>query len=340
MDKFSKIKVFSVALMATASAGLISCGGDDDEGGSANGSDTAGIITTSDGENKLLTSVGDVKFEYDENNKLVGVTDSWDKYEVSYNPFKITKTYNYNSSDYTTQEVVSDISVNGKGAITSLKAEYIYEDDDLKEVTTTTMSFSYDGAGHLTSISGSSTEVDTEGDEKETYKASGTYTLTWSNNKLVKISENTSESDGYKYVETTEFEYGDDEYQNLSHQFADNMLAETELFGDYEWFAYLGYYGNGGNYLPTSAYIESESNDDDDYHSTNSESFNYKYSFNSDGTLSSESYKYNSSKNWITRKYTYNSMETRSMSTAVGSGKEVPQKARRGLSHLFFHKRR
>lgn len=338
MDKFSKIKVFSIALIATASTGFISCGGDDDEGISANGSDTAGIITTSDGEKKLLSSVGNTYFEYDENNKLISVNEGQDVYEVSYNPFKITQTQN--NSSYTQTEVISDISVNGKGAITSLKSVYTYDSDNSTEVTTTTMSFSYDGAGHLTSISGSSTEVDTEGDEKETYKASGTYTLTWSNNKLVKISENTSESDGYKFVETTEFEYGDDEYENQSHQFADNMLAETELFGDYEWFAYLGYYGNGGNYLPTSAYIESESNDDDDYNSTDSESFKYKYSFNSDGTLSSEAYKYNSSKNWVTRKYTYNSMETRSMSTAIKSDNEVPRKERRGLAHLFFHKRR
>lgn len=331
LSKLGKVKVLACACLAIVSTSLVSCGGDD-EGGSANGSDSAGIIKTSDGDKKLLTSVGDVSFEYDENNKLIGVSNGYEEYEISYSPFTITCASS--SGYYSEKSVISNISVNGRGAITSLKEVDTYEDDDLTEVTTTTISFSYDGAGHLTSFSGSSTEVDTEDGVKETYKASGSYKFTWSNNKIVKITQETKESDGYRYVETTEFGY-DEEFQNPCNQLSESSLAES--VENVEWLAYLGYLGIGGDYLPFSSYREWEDIGDDSDES-GSESLYYKYSFNSDGTLASESYSSRAnSKYWSTTKYSYNYLDdTRSMPTSFAASKE---KARGGFSRLFIHKK-
>lgn len=338
MIKFSdlgKVKALTLTCIAFVSVSFISCGGDDDEGASANGSDNAGIITTSDGEKKLLTAVGGTRFEYDENDKLTGISEQYgNEYEVSYNPFTITcnGTYSYDTQSIT----ISDISINGKGYITSLKEVSLYQSDDVKEEETTTLSLSYDGSGHITSISGNTVYKYSDSEETGTEKASGSYKFTWSSGKLVKISGTSSESDGSKYKVTVDFEYGDNEYPNLSHQFTDSMLGDA--LDDNGWLAYLGYIGIGGDYLPTSSYREWEDKYDDEEES-GSNTYTYSYSFNSDGTISSESYKYNSSKSWITTQYSYIGMESRTSSSTIMSSDKASTKARGGLSRLFIHKK-
>ena len=293
-----------VAALATAFS-LASCSDDDDDGGSDEGNPNAGLIETTAGTTLLLTSVGNIDFDY-EDGKLVQIEGSYYTITVSYYPFTITVTDDYDDDDNMTL-VMSDISVNGNGYITSasISEEYSYEDKYYSESETGSGSVkcSYDGNGHLTkmTLSGSGSGKEVEDDETYSYSSSfsASATLSWSGDLLqnVSCSYNASgkeDGDSWEEEEAAEIDYENStSYPNTTYQYTPNTTYYwSDLvieYGIFKSLAYLGYLGKGPSYHPVSAEIEGyekEFEDGEEWYSVEDDySRSYSYSLNSDGSV-------------------------------------------------------
>ena len=240
---------------------------DDDDSSSDTGSETAGQLTTSDGETLWITAVGSYVFEYDEG-KLVTINE----FALSENP--LTATY----YDYDDWAVTCYLTVNSSGYVSQLKID---EDDDY----TFTVKYSYNSTGHLTKIEGSDSWVD--GDES----SSGDLTmeLTWEGDYLQKSVYSYTYSGEYEdgsyegsETDTITYEYGDDTYPNVTWQYTPATAYAVD-FGYYDLtdgLAYVGYFGKGPSYHPNSCEYEYW-----DEEGSYSYSFSFTYSINSDGTV-------------------------------------------------------
>lgn len=247
---------------------------DDDDSPSDTGSETAGQLTTSDGETLWITAVGSYVFEYDEG-KLVMIND----YTLSENP--LTATY---YSYYDDWMVTCYLTVNSSGYVSRLEID---EDDDY----TLTVKYSYNSAGHLTKIEGSDFWVD----EDESYSSSGDLTmeLTWEGDYLQKSvysytysGEDEDGSYAGSEADTITYEYGDDTYPNVTWQYTPATAYAVD-FGYYDLtdgLAFVGYFGKGPSYHPDSCdyeYVEKWDEEEDGY----GVSLSFMYSINSDGTV-------------------------------------------------------
>lgn len=323
-------KALAFMLSALVCFSISSCSSDDDEEISQNGSDTAGQVTGSDGEKMLITQVGNTFYSYDSEGKLTAINTSYDgTYTVTYSPFKMVR--EVNGSSYSEKETVYDIAVNGKGAITSLKAEYVsYSYDEIDEQSSTSYSLSYDGAGHLTGISGSTSGYYYDDGEKYSGKANGSYKLTWSNNKLTKLVCTTNE-DGEVMKEEVTFEYGDDLYPNLSHQFTNSLWGSA--VEDIDVFSNIGLFGIGGDYLPIKAVCITTYTEDGETESE-TDTYNYSYTFNSNGTVASETYN-----GYNTERYSYSSLNNIASASAKALSRSMAQSVGKQFLLNYMFKR-
>lgn len=276
---------------------LTSCSSDDDEeGGSAEGSATAGQVSTTDGETLYITQVGDNVFSYDDKGKIAECkVYGSDVYNFSYNPFKISRSYQGNG--YTDNEEYTDISVNGKGAITSMKEYFDYtssKNEDENESGNGNLTCSYDGSGHLVSMKVTGTSTYKDDGKTVTEKSSLDYSFTWTDGKLMKIVC-TSVEDGERDVETVTFEYGDNAQRNVTKQWTDCFFGDC--IEEMEWLFYLGYFGVAGDYHPTGAtQVDSDGT---------TERFVYETGLNTNGSVNYTRYKYNSNYWNNKRQYSY-----------------------------------
>ncbi|MDO4160313.1 MAG: DUF4595 domain-containing protein [Prevotellaceae bacterium] len=277
------------SMVAIACFGLASCGDDDDDnGGSSNGSDKAGVLTTTDGTSIYLKQVGSLSFAYDTSGKVTSCSYYTDDYNFTYNPFTIT--HESNESYGTTKVELSNISLNGKGYITKMK-ESIYDtwSDGSYESSSGTYSFSYDGSGHLTKVSGSGSWTYYEDGETEKGSVHIEYHLTWSNGNLVKVVYKYNDS-GEEETETVTNDYDTSLYPNVTRQYTNNYFAQS--IEDLDFLFFLGYLGVAGEYHPVSAtYVCTY--EDEDTQETDTDSYKYKYTLNSNGSVATSSYSYN-----------------------------------------------
>lgn len=311
------------ALAALVCAGLGACSSDDD-GDSAGGE--TGVITNEDGSRVRVTRAGDYYFSYDEEGLLSAVRDgSSELYEVGQDPF----TLEYDQYDETETYTLSR---NGKGYITKMTEKYTYdsEDDEEWENGSATLSFSYDGSGHLTKITGSGSGTYYDDGEKEKYNAKLTYTFTWSDNLLTRMKY-VGEEDGDKYTVEVEYDYGDNVYENPSHQFANSYWAysATDVC---DILSSLGMLGIGGDYLPVSV-TETDTEDyEDEDEDSETYTYNYSYGFNSNGLLTYErcnrSYFY----------YSYEGVEDSEDEEAKAQRSVAPQRQKDLRPHRLFHR--
>lgn len=253
---------------------------DDDDSPSDTGSETAGQLTTSDGETLWITAVGSYVFEYDEG-KLVMINN----YTLSENPLTATY-YTFDGTE------TCYLTVNSSGYVSRLQID---EDDDY----TLTVKYSYNSAGHLTKIEGSDFWVD----EDESYSSSGDLTmeLTWEGDYLQKSvysytysGEDEDGSYGGSETSTITYEYGDDTYPNVTWQYTPATAYAVD-FGYYDitdGLTFVGYFGKGPSYHPDSCDYEEESVEKweedgewDEEVDSDGYNFSFKYSINNDGTV-------------------------------------------------------
>ncbi|MBE6304226.1 MAG: hypothetical protein E7089_09915 [Bacteroidales bacterium] len=270
---------------------------DNDEGGNTggdiviNGNNNGGSDTLNITNTKLLKSVGDLIFKYNENNSLVSIEKATygsedSKMEVTYNPLTFRYTYKYNSESWNENNVliVSNIKFNANGHVTSctFASDYQYHEYEGKggNKDNGNIAFKYNGT-NLTGIdligNGSEYEEDEDGEKYSlNYNFSRNCILTWSNGNLQSISITSNTTAGnygyYKLNSTLTYKYGNkqNETAQYTHAFAD-YLSYIFLEDEFTGLCYMNLFGEPSIDFPTSVEVtqtDEESYMDYEYNST------------------------------------------------------------------------
>lgn len=274
--KFSTV-ILPVCMMIAGAFMFVSCSDDDgDGGGSGSGSASGAATTTING--KLLTGVGDYRFVYDDKNRLTRVYDSYeDLMKIDYSSNKLIE-----------DEEEAKLSFTKNGYISKLSASWSEEDEDYSEKGSGTMSFTYDGSGHLTKIKMTSSFSGKEDGEKYSGSGSSEYTITWSDGNMTKVvGKVTEKEDGYKFEETvtSTFSYGSTD--NAFQQYTKALAYPFDLSDGLDYAAFVGLLGKSSAKLPSSlkeVYAYEEDGDSGSY----TETLNPSYTLNDDGSVKSE----------------------------------------------------
>lgn len=271
---------------------LNGCSSTDDDEGVA--STSAGVI---EGVAKVRvtqaeTQFGNYHFYYDDNGQIDHILNgNYKGYRFTYNPNKVI--WYENESGEEDDEV--SISYNSRGYVQKLEASSERKDGLSSWAGSGTSSYSYDGAGHLTKISSSWNENETEDGETILYTTNTTTTFTWQNDMLLSIAlEEIEKKNGeatWTHTSTITYDYQSDnieDYYNQYLQYAPSISKRLEGMGDGELeeaLAYIGLMGKGPQYLPISSkeeWVEIGNGRT----RTGSPSTTFSYGFNKDGTLS------------------------------------------------------
>ncbi len=304
---------------------LLSCSKDDAD---SNGSSVSypkedlSIINTSDGGTVLLSSIdNDIRINYDELCRPTYYR-HWDggdfKYNISYDPYKITPTSDSNFFDMDEVSLSADF-YESNGYLSKFVLDGAYDDDD-ETVKWSIQNFKYDSSGHLTGLA-----INVSG-TADGYSMSYTYnySATWSNGNLTKSSWSLKES-WATVTWTSSFEYGDD-----TNQYRQPTLALIVGAADPDGYVLtslylLGYLGTGTANLPTSAsYSETYKAYGEEDEDSWSDSFSYTK--NEDGTIATE---YFDGWNWA---YSYYAVES-ATDTDAEESESLSSAARPSRSH-------
>lgn len=311
-------KVLLASLFVTACAVFVSCSDDDDEGGSI----PTGPVATYAGN--LVKKAGPYTFYYDENGRCS---------KIESNGYDGAGEFDYSKGTYTLDDddQVYKVTFNGKGYITKLSTSWNYPDYDGNDYTGNgTLSFSYDGDGHLIgcTINGTETVVNDEGSEK--YNETGKGVMTWVNGNLMKTSKVYDAVWGgekYKNTYDCEFEYGNQ--RNVTGQYCSTLIDGISM--ELDALALVGMFGTASAYLPVKC-STSELFEGDLYENTKYPTF----TLNSDGTIDSEN-------NWGRWNYSYTSVgEGASYMPRSNKAKALSsvEKAKKARSLFIHHDRR
>lgn len=242
------MKIFKTFGILALSAMIVpvfsSCSSDDDdEPGSANGSNASKAVIDFDGT--YLTRLGDVDIEYDSKGRVVSLYRSWDwdedEYaEIDYSKGKITMGDENGTITFTKEGYISEISVSWND-----------KEDGYTYTGSGKLKFSYSD-GHLTKVH--QTYSGTESGYGEKYKYDGTYdiALNWQNGNLTKFNiEGVENEDGDidRWSESYVVSYGDE--INAFKQFPAIILYEIDLGSMIETMGSVGMLGVGPKFLPS-----------------------------------------------------------------------------------------
>ena len=272
------------SLLALLSVGFVSCSGDDDDfvnPGQGKPSTSAGLLDKSTG--LRITSVGSYSFEYDSKGRLDYVkTSSSRGYRFSYNPNKIY----YNDSE----KEAFLVGYNDSGYLASMS----YTASESGEELTGMATLSYDDEGHLVQVNQTYTETENEYGKRYKGTEQSTLTLTWKNGLLTKaIDKWTWKDDEESGTETLTwtFEYSDnamENYYNKYLQMAQSVLRPIDIDDNFPYIGYIGLFGKGPKYLPSSAQCEKKRDDrqgNRQSQNQNTQTYNFDYGFNNDGSI-------------------------------------------------------
>lgn len=309
-------------LMFTSALAFTGCSSDDDEGGGAPKADNS-YITDAEGNKLLLTQAGNDYFSYNAEGLLTGFGNSYKEGTVTYNPMKVT--INHGGDDL----YEYNIALNGAGFISSISQSWSNDGESGKG----SLNLSYDGSGRLSKVTGSESSTYTEDGRTCKYSGNETIAFTYSGGKLTKVSSTyTGYEDGEKETDTEEYvyEYASDAPANPLGQFSQSLQRDLSLLDeDFGWAFQTGFLGKPSSHFPTSV-KETTTYDEDGGTYTNTKTASY--SFNSNGTLRSEKYGYN------TFSYSYSS--TPSASTRATKDVQLRDAEKGSKKHGFFRRHR
>ena len=295
----------SVAVMLASvvlGGSLASCSGDDDS------YIPSPTVTDKDGNKVQVTSVGNIRFSYDENGKLTSMSDSYDTYTLDGDKFAFDADEGHaevylNSDGFITKIEVNESEGNRKNSVT---VEYSYSDHRLKSC----------------SASGK------ESNGSEYWKGTAKVNYTWKNGNLVQVAIDSKEEvkeDGETYTETDKMNYVFTYGTQVNHSKQLPFYMGDEITGAEEFgavFSVIGLFGYGPAYLPVG-YTMSETDERD-------RSYALSFTQNNNGTINTESL----DGHGIVR-YGYNYNQSR----AEGVGTQSIKQYVSSLSNLFKHRR-
>ncbi|MBQ8968449.1 MAG: hypothetical protein IJ064_01765 [Bacteroidaceae bacterium] len=357
MSKRSLLVLLSIALTATVSVGLTSCG-DDPDPVTPTPTPDPGIVTPTpdstptnyawptwtdiNGKNVRLLSMSEQYYDeidnyfytYDQAGHLSSVFGDGVKW-TSQNTFTIKSEYDDGSYTIT-------VTLNNDGLISTLIYEEIENDGEYEKATVT---YTYNSNKQLIRINDVGEWSEDDGDDKGTYSAIEDYT--WSNGNLTATLYSASEEYYDEGVKETEEDSGSSavtysSQQNPTRQFP-YALAYEGIDASFPELAALGLFGIGPKNLPSSATWS---------YSTTSGIY-FIYALNNNGTIASEKYYYYN----YNSNYTYNIAYNYGDSTDNGDNgdngggfnpgggnnnddiyKKVPQKQKLSMPHRI-HRR-
>ena len=270
MNKKSWKYLVPCMAFALCSVAFTSCG-DDDEGGPT----PQGPTTTFAG--KLPTQVGSYTFHYDDNGRCTRVSSSYGNVlEIDY---KRNIIMTDGEDDY------MNITFNSKGYITKMSGSWNYSEGGEYEKGSGTVTFKYDGDGHLTTYSGTSKESYSFDGEKYSYTGYGNVSCTWRGGNLVSAEYTYEETEnGDKDTETEDYTITYDETSD--NETRQCPMALNDIFGDDMYLlSIVGLYGEGPAQLPERIECVGK----DNYGSSYTDITNAAYGLNADGTIDWES---------------------------------------------------
>ena len=260
----------TIMMVTTVNVGFVSCDDDDDNNLSGGAPSTsAGVIDPNSG--LRIKSFENFNVYYTDDGKIDYIINSSPKakYEFSYNPNRIC----YVSSVYS-ESGTYIMSYNANGWISTIDFtdDFSISDKD-KTRCTGKYVFSYDGDGHLTSISCYGKDSISSDGTSRIENFSNNTTYTWGDGLLKEIT-NVEKLYGKEDIYTVAYSYAT-EYTNKYKQWAGYFRSKGDLLFI---LSNLGLMGNGPDKLPSSS---SES-----YNQNDSYSVTYSYRFNNDGSVS------------------------------------------------------
>ncbi len=281
-----------VALCALAGVVFVSCSKDDE--GSSSVKDVSVLYTTETGEMVVLESISGsegYRFSYDSQGRCTTAYyvdgNDYKGYNISYDPFTLSAV----NLDEDASEVTVSGSLNSSGYISKLTGFSNVTYDGNGENCSSTVSFSYDSAGHLTQIEEKTSY--TEDNDILIRTSSGSFT--WKDGDLVNTQQtySLSNSDGSmldRELDEVNFTYGDEE--NKYHQYpvyTSFTAIYCSLWGDFNFMldvlSLIGLLGEGPAHFPEEI---------EEVYEGASVNNNYTFSFtlNEDGSLYCEQDKY------------------------------------------------
>ncbi|MBP5345869.1 MAG: DUF4595 domain-containing protein [Bacteroidales bacterium] len=279
--------LLTILMVTTLNVGFVSCDDDDDNGAEGSPSPTAGVIDKSSG--LRLKSFGDFTVYYKDGGLIDYVEGE------SYNA-KLIFSYKPNKIIYSTDDGIAEtwiVSYNNNGWISTCDINDTYNNGNYATTNIEKTKFSYDGDGHLISVSTSGNYIEIEDGEKYSEKFTRQTTLTWKDGLLMKrISEDKYDDGGETITYTYNYQK---EYANKYKQWC---TIDRDVMSQYYILYHLGLLGIGPDKLPSSV-IEKYSDIDENgkviYN--NNETWPLSYQFNKDGsisccTLGSSNYQY------------------------------------------------
>ncbi len=312
---------------------------DDDDGGSGSPSTTVSVITTDDGERRVLKRIRksnslatNFTFEYDNQGRCTYAS-AVDSYKMSYDPFKLTYADVDDDESYD-----FSVSFNNLGYMSKLSMSGSSGDKNDGEESSGTYNFTYDDSGHLTEIIMSASGTDYTGGTSVKWTSSCTSTLIWSDGNLISEERDWLETEGgrvdWDCTETITYEYG-----STYNKYNVYPLEMLELGNDLisPQFALIGYLGKGTAYLP-SALIwrwEKATVGDEGKGKTN---WTLSYKLNSNGTIATEYYERSSIASYYNA-YSYSTLAESSSDVAAELDSEVSADAVKTLVRGMLHRR-
>ncbi len=332
-----KTKILALMLMAVPVLTFTGCSDDDDEGGGGSPQDDTSVIVTDEGDKVLLTSNGLYSYTYDGKGRCIYISDGYEGYNMSYDPFELYYEDGYNIVPSFTKE----------GYLSKLDISYDISDDYSQEKGSGTISFSYNN-GRLSKITVKGSGKDVYDGETYPYNRSGSTSFTWKNGNLTRLRSEYSGSDyagdnqGEKYSELYDADISYGSTRNKYNQYVRHMInwlsdaLDDDLMSG---FAYIGMFGKGSDYLPSEVEQQVVYEDDDDGKDESNYTYTLSYVLNNNGTVSSETYR-SSSGGRGTYNYRYNSFVSPSPSDAPKKVGVAGKEKAKSLSNIFKRHRR
>lgn len=215
------------------------------------------------------------------------------------------------------------VTFNGAGYITSMSASLSESNDRGSASISENNTFSYDGSGHLTGITGRYTESYNVNGEKHLLTDNHNTKITWNNGLLVSYNSKHEENyDGEKSVEESTIKFTASSTDNKYNQWTS---AEEEGIIETDGLGYVGLFGKGSSKLIQS-YTETYKENGRE----RTDTYNFTFTLNDDGTINSEK-----TGSYDTQYYSYNSLQVDNNGGAKAPGIMTKAGKKKGGIKIF-----
>ena len=303
------------ALCAFAAIAMVSCKDEPDDNSAIGSSQSSKAIIDFDGN--VLSYVGDNKIYYDSQGRV-------EEIHGRYNDDYLVIDYSRGKIDSAGDE--GNIKFNKNGYISEMEAAWEREDGKYKIIGNSKYVFNYNSSGYLTSIKFTQKDKEYDSDSKRVCTLDGSITtaLNWSGGNLISSSSKwVVKEDGVteSWTIKCDFYYGSETnaFGQIPFTVSDYAILGDNVFNT---LASTGLFGKGPKNLPTSL---------EEIEDGESTLIRMDFSLNSNGSINSESSRYN------TYRYGYATLDTRAngrmINVNINKGREKNLFDRFQLNH-------